>query len=67
VPLSEETVRLEKQAVVREEVIVGKRDVERVETVGGDVRHEELKVDSDVETPKRTAVGEELGDLRRRG
>lgn len=67
VPLSEEAVRLEKQAVVREEVVVGKRDVEDVATVGDAVRHEELRVDSDVETPKRTAVGEELGDLRRHG
>jgi uncharacterized protein (TIGR02271 family) len=56
VPLSEETVRLEKQAVVREEVLVGKRDVEKVATVGDAVRHEELNVDSDVETPKRTVA-----------
>jgi uncharacterized protein (TIGR02271 family) len=67
VPLSEETVRLEKQAVIREEVLVGKRNVEDVETVGDAVRHEELNVDSDVEAPKRTAVGEDLGDLRRHG
>jgi hypothetical protein len=30
------------------------------------VRHEELRVDSDVETPERSAIGEKLGDLGRR-
>jgi uncharacterized protein (TIGR02271 family) len=68
VPLSEDKVRVEKQPVVREEVIVGKREVADVATVGGDVRHEELRVDSDAETPKRTATGEELSeDVRRHG
>jgi uncharacterized protein (TIGR02271 family) len=69
VPLSEETVRLEKQPVVREEVLVGKREVADVARVSDDVRHEELRVDSGVETPKRAAVGEELtdDDVRRRG
>ena len=68
VPLSEDKVRVEKQPVVREEVVVGKREVADVATVGGDVRHEELRVDSDMETPKRTAAGEELSeDVRRRG
>ncbi|HET6218362.1 MAG TPA: YsnF/AvaK domain-containing protein [Acidobacteriaceae bacterium] len=66
VPLSEDSVRLEKQPVVREEVLVGKREVEDVARVGDDVRHEELRVDSDAETPKRTATGEELPDERRR-
>jgi uncharacterized protein (TIGR02271 family) len=68
VPLTEEKVRLEKQPVVREEVLVGKREVADVARVGDDVRHEELRVDSDVETPKRTVTGEELTeDARRRG
>jgi uncharacterized protein (TIGR02271 family) len=68
VPLSEDKVRVEKQPVVREEVVVGKREVADVARVGGDVRHEELRIDSDVETPKRTAAGEELSeDVRRRG
>ena len=59
---------MEKQPVVREEVVVGKREVADVARVGGDVRHEELRIDSDVETPKRTAAGEELSeDVRRRG
>jgi uncharacterized protein (TIGR02271 family) len=66
VPLSEDSVRVEKQPVVREEVIVGKREVSDVARVGGEVRHEELRVDSDLETPKRTATGEDLPDDRRR-
>jgi uncharacterized protein (TIGR02271 family) len=68
VPLAEDKVRVEKQPVVREEVIVGKREVADVARVGGDVRHEELRVDSDAETPKRTAAAEELSeDVRRHG
>lgn len=66
VPLSEDSVRVEKQPVVREEVIVGKREVADVARVGDEVRHEELRVDSDVDTPKRTATGEDLPDDRRR-
>jgi uncharacterized protein (TIGR02271 family) len=68
VPLSGEKVRLEKQPVLREEVNVGKREVQDVAKVSGDVRHEELRVDPDPETPKRSATGEELpDDLRRHG
>ena len=66
VPLAEEKVRLEKQPVLREEVIVGKREVADVAKVDGEVRHEELRVDSDMETPRRRAPEEELpGELRR--
>jgi uncharacterized protein (TIGR02271 family) len=68
IPLSEDKVRLEKQPVVREEVSVGKRQVAGVETVNADVRREELRVDPDPETPKRSATGEELpSDIRRHG
>jgi uncharacterized protein (TIGR02271 family) len=68
VPLAEDRVRVEKVPVVKEEVLVGKRDVADVARVGEDVRHEELRVDSDVETPRRTVAGEEVSDdLRRRG
>jgi uncharacterized protein (TIGR02271 family) len=60
-------VRLEKQPVLREEVNVGKREVQDVETVSGDVRREELRVD-DRDAPKRSATGEELAeDVRRHG
>jgi uncharacterized protein (TIGR02271 family) len=68
VPLTEDSVRVEKQPVVREEVIVGKREVSDVARVNDDVRHEELRVDNDVAASKRTATGEDLpDDLRRRG
>jgi uncharacterized protein (TIGR02271 family) len=68
VPLAEDRVRVEKVPVVKEEVLVGKRDVADVARVGEDVRREELRVDSDVETPRRTVAGEEVSDdLRRRG
>ncbi len=72
VPLTEETVRVEKQPVIREEVIVGKRQVADVETVNDSVRHEELRVDSDVDSevtsPRRGVAGEDVDDeLRRRG
>jgi uncharacterized protein (TIGR02271 family) len=45
VPLSEERVRAEKQAVVNEEVRVGKRGVQNTEHVSDSLRHEELRVD----------------------
>lgn len=45
VPLSEERAVLDKDTVVREEVAVGKRAVQRTENVGGAVRHEEVRVD----------------------
>jgi uncharacterized protein (TIGR02271 family) len=67
IPLSEEKVRLEKEPVLREEVSVGKREVQDVARVSGDVRREELRVD-DPETPRRSATAEEVAtDLRRRG
>jgi uncharacterized protein (TIGR02271 family) len=45
VPLSEERVNVEKAPVVREEVRVGKRQVQDTQTVSDNVRHEELEVD----------------------
>jgi uncharacterized protein (TIGR02271 family) len=48
IPLSEEHATVSKQAVVREEVLVGKRQVAEVETVNEQVRREELKVDQEV-------------------
>ena len=46
IPVSEERVKVSKETVVKEEVSVGKRTVQGSETVGGEVRHEELKVES---------------------
>jgi len=45
IPVKEEQVHVEKQAVVKEEVQVGKRKVRDTETVAGDVRKEELRVE----------------------
>jgi uncharacterized protein (TIGR02271 family) len=45
VPVREEQVRVEKQAVVKEEVSLGKRKVTDTQTVDENVRHEELRVD----------------------
>jgi uncharacterized protein (TIGR02271 family) len=67
IPLSEDKVRLEKEPVLQEEVIVGKREVQDVARVSGDVRREELRVD-DPGTPRRSATAEEIAtDVRRRG
>ncbi|HEY0797342.1 MAG TPA: YsnF/AvaK domain-containing protein [Acidisarcina sp.] len=47
IPLSEERARVEKQAVVNEEVRVGKRQVSSVESFDESVRHEELKIEDE--------------------
>jgi len=51
VPVTEEQVRVEKRPTVREEVSVGKREVQNTKTVSDDVRHEELRVDKEGEAP----------------
>jgi uncharacterized protein (TIGR02271 family) len=48
IPLSEEHATVSKQAVVREEVLVGKRQIADVETVDEQVRREELKIDTNI-------------------
>jgi len=57
VPVKEEQVSVEKEAVVKEEVHVGKRKVQDTEKVSGTVRKEEIKVekegDVDVREKKR--------------
>jgi len=45
VPVMEEQVRVEKTPVVKEEVRVGKRQVQETEQVGGPVRKEEVRVE----------------------
>jgi uncharacterized protein (TIGR02271 family) len=45
IPVREEQVRVEKQAVVKEEVSLGKGKVTDTRTVDEDVRREELRVD----------------------
>lgn len=63
IPLEGERVTLDKQPVVREEVEVGKRQVQEVRSVSGDVRHEELQVDDE----SKTGVDDwDVNDPRRR-
>jgi len=45
IPVMEEQVIVDKQAVVKEEVSIGKRTVQDTERVGGTVRKEELRVE----------------------
>ena len=45
IPLSEERAEIDKSTFVREEVSVGKKPVEDVRSLTGDVRHEELVVE----------------------
>jgi uncharacterized protein (TIGR02271 family) len=45
IPLSEERASVEKQAVVREEVLIGKKEVSDVQSFDEEIRREELAVD----------------------
>jgi uncharacterized protein (TIGR02271 family) len=57
VPLSEQRVNVEKRPVVREEVRVGKKVVEKTQNVTDQVRHEELKVDDERNLANRDIAG----------
>ena len=54
IPLSEEQVRIDKRPVVRDEVVVGKRNVDDIQRVSEDVRREELRIDEQA-TGQRSA------------
>lgn len=54
VPLTEERATVDKSAVVREEVKIGKKPVEEIRDVNADVQHEELVVDDETKR-RRTA------------
>lgn len=56
VPLTEERVSADKSTVVRDEVFVGKKPVEQVREVGGEVRHEELVVDDETRGKKERSA-----------
>jgi uncharacterized protein (TIGR02271 family) len=47
IPVKEEQVRVSKEAVVKEEVAVGKRKVHDTQTVSGDVKKEEVVVETE--------------------
>lgn len=49
IPVKEEQVRVEKEAVVKEEVRVGKRQVTETEHVAGDVKKEKVKIETEGE------------------
>lgn len=53
VPLSEERVRVEKNPVVKEEVRVGKKQVQDTKRIDDTFRHEELRAEreGEAETP----------------
>lgn len=55
IPVKEEQVRVEKEAVVKEEVSVGKRKVQDTQKVSGTVRKEELRVDQEGDAKVREA------------
>ena len=57
IPLSEERASVEKQAILREEVRVGKREVSETESFNESVRSEELKVEDET-TASATATGD---------
>jgi uncharacterized protein (TIGR02271 family) len=52
IPLSEERASLDKSTVVREQVSVGKRSIENVKNLTGDVQHEELVVEDETKSKK---------------
>ena len=54
IPLSEEHASVEKQAVLREEVRVGKREVSETESFNESVRSEELKVEDETNNTLNT-------------
>ena len=57
IPLSEEHASVEKQAILREEVRVGKREVSETESFNESVRIEELKVEDET-TASATTTGD---------
>lgn len=64
IPLSEERVNVEKRTVVTEEVAVGKRKVEGMEHVSDSVRREELRVDEDTTSSRKTDIDRDDTNLR---
>jgi uncharacterized protein (TIGR02271 family) len=52
IPLSEERASFDKSTVVREQVSVGKRSIEDVNNLTGDVKHEELVMEDETKSKK---------------
>lgn len=64
IPVKEEQVRVDKQAVVTEEVKVGKRQVQDTEHVSGTVRKEKVHVEHEGDV---NVKGSNAGDTKSRG
>jgi uncharacterized protein (TIGR02271 family) len=64
IPLSEEQVKVDKDTVVREEVSLGKRQVEDVEHVSGTVRREEARIEGEGEQNLAMRSGAAKGSNR---
>ncbi len=58
IPLTEERVQVEKKPVVNEEVRVGKRQVQDTKRVSDEVRHEELRTETEGEVGKDKGLKE---------
>ena len=65
IPVREEQVKVGKEAVVTEEVSVGKRTVHDTERVSGQVRKEEVRVDKEGDVDVRTRGSGVTGCPRR--
>jgi len=61
IPVREEKVSVDKQAVVKEEVNVSKRKVQDTEHVGGTVRKEEVHIEQEGDVDVRTKGGAKKG------
>ena len=59
IPLMEEEVDVQKRAVVKEEISVGKRQVQDTETVSDTVRREEARIESQGDVGIRPFAGQE--------
>jgi uncharacterized protein (TIGR02271 family) len=57
IPVKEERVHVSKEPVVKEEVAVGKRKVQDTQTVGGEVRKEDVVVESSGKARVRNSTG----------
>ena len=53
VPVRDEQVEVDKEAVVTEEIEVGKREVQETERVTGDVRREEARIEHEGDIARR--------------
>lgn len=65
IPVKEEQIVVEKEAVVREEVTVGKRKVKDTERVSGEVRKEQVRIEREGDVDVRSTGRDETGRSRK--